>query len=63
MEDVVTSGGGRAGWVRNSGYVTMGGRSVVDVSVVSDVREVSEEGGEGIDEAEEASVVAVEDWW
>lgn len=34
MPFLVTSGGGRSGLTRNSGYVTMGGRSLAALSVV-----------------------------
>ena len=62
IEVVVTSGGGRVGWVRNSGYVTMGGRSEGEESIVSAVRNVSEEEEECVDGEVEVSVVSGDDW-
>lgn len=53
---VVTSGGGRGAWVRNSGYVTIGGRSAVDRVVV----EVDGDGEEEEKDAEEAVEVVEE---
>lgn len=58
---VATSGGGRTGWVRNSGYVTIGGRSAVERVVVDDGGDEDEEleDREELDEAAEDSVTAI----